>query len=407
VPLRVACPFCGLACDDLIAEGERVDTRGCPKAAANFSRPVTTTEHRIAGRAALLDDAVAAAATLLGAARQPLVTGSGADLTGIRALLALAERLGAVVDRWRSSPQFANLAVLQRAGMLAATFAEIANRTDLAVVVGSDPARSYPRFFERLLRNAKPLYRKAAPSVVYLGPRAAAPADPAVGERIIVEADRLADALRVLAAAVAGRRVAAAPELPLAPLAALARRLEAASYGTIIWDVADLPAQSREETGSLILHMLRALTRKTRCVGLPLGGNDNAQGVAQAMLWQSGWPGRLSFATGMPMHDPWLYDAERLLRDGEVDVLLWVAAFGTEPPPVTRVPTIAVLPPDVTPPAPAAVEIRIGVPGLDHRGWVMRSDTVVALPLAQTRAAPLPSVAAVAAAIGERLGTRP
>jgi hypothetical protein len=53
------------------------------------------------------------------------------------------------------------------------------------------------------------------------------------------------------------------------------------------------------------------------------------------------------------------------------------------------------------------VEIRIGVPGLDHRGWVMRSDTVVALPLAQTRAAPLPSVAAVATAIGERLGTRP
>jgi formylmethanofuran dehydrogenase subunit B len=399
VPARVACPFCGLVCDDLIAEDQRVDTRGCPKAAANFSRPVTLSEHRIAGRAASLDDAVAAAATLLRAARQPLVTGPGADLAGIRALLALAERMGAVIDRWRSAAQFANLAVFQRAGMLAATFAEIQNRTDLALVVGSDPARGYPRFFERLLRNPKPLYRNAAASVVYLGSAASAPSDPVVAERITVDGDRVADALRVLAAALEGRRVAAAPELPLATLAALARRFEGARYGTIIWDAAELPALAREEIAALILDILRTLTRKTRCVGLPLGGSDNAQGVAQATLWQTGWPGRLSFAGGTPVHDPWRYDAERLLRETETDVLLWVQAFGTEPPPPTRVPTIALLPPDVTPPAPAAVEIRVGVPGLDHRGWVMRSDTVVALPLAETRSAPLPSVAAVAGAM--------
>jgi formylmethanofuran dehydrogenase subunit B len=407
VPVRVACPFCGLVCDDLIVDGERVDTRGCAKAAANFSRRVTTSEHRIAGRAASLDDAVAAAAALLRGARQPLVTGLGADLSGMRALLALAERLGAVVDRWRSAPQFANFAVLQRAGMLAATFAEIANRTDLALIVGSDPARSYPRFFERLLRNATPLYRKAAPSVVYLGPNVAAPSDPAVGERITVEGDRLPDALRALAAVIEGRRVAADPDVKLAALVALARRLESASYGTIIWDAAELPALAREDIASLILQVLRVLTRKTRCVGLPLGGNDNAQGVAQAMLWQTGWPGRLSFATGMPIHDPWLYDAERLLREGEVDVLLWVQAFGAEPPPATRVPAIALLSADVAPPAPAAVEIRIGVPGLDHRGWVMRSDTVVALPLAEMRSAPLPSVATVATAIHRRVEAQP
>lgn len=399
MPARVACPFCGLVCDDLIAENERVDTRGCPKAAANFSRRVVNGEHRIAGRAASLDDAVAAAATLLRAARQPLVTGPGVDLAGIRALLALAERLGAVVDRWRSAPQFANLAVFQRAGMLAATFAEIQNRTDLALVVGSDPAQRYPRFFERLLRNAKPLYRNAAPSVVYLGPAASAPSDPVVAERIVIAGDRLLDALRVLAAAVEGRRVAAAADWPLAALAALARRFESASYGTIIWDAAELPAAMRQDIAALILQLLRVLTLKTRCVGLPLGGSDNAQGVAQAMLWQTGWPGRLSFGAGVPAHDPWRYDAERMLRDGETDLLLWVEAFGTEPPPPTRVPTIALLPPDAAPPAPAAVEIRIGVPGLDHRGWVMRSDTVVALPLAATRAAPLPSVAAVADAM--------
>jgi hypothetical protein len=38
---------------------------------------------------------------------------------------------------------------------------------------------------------------------------------------------------------------------------------------------------------------------------------------------------------------------------------------------------------------------------------VMRSDTVVALPLAETRSAPLPSVATVATAIHRRVEAQP
>jgi formylmethanofuran dehydrogenase subunit B len=404
VGTRVACPFCGLVCDDLTADDRGVDSRGCAKAAAGFARPRGSSEHRVAGRPATLEEASAAAAAILGAARLPLVTGLGADLAGIRAVLALAERLGAVVDRWRSAPQVATLSVLQHAGMLGATFAEIANRADGAVLVGGDPARRYPRFFERLLRNPKPLYRRAPPWVAYLGPAAAAPDDPIVGEHILVERERLPEALALLAATIAGQRVADGAGLPLAALVALGARLQTSSYGAIVWDSADLPETARAETAIVILHILRALTVKTRCVGLPLGGDDNAQGAAQAMLWQTGWPSRLSFAGGAPAHDPWRNDAERLLREGEVDALLWVAALSPASPPATSAPTVALIAPDVVP-AGAAVEIRVGVPGLDHRGTVMRGDTVVALPLAATRARALPSVAAAAQAVLDRLAT--
>jgi formylmethanofuran dehydrogenase subunit B len=91
---------------------------------------------------------------------------------------------------------------------------------------------------------------------------------------------------------------------------------------------------------------------------------------------------------------------------GVFDVLLWVAALAAEPPPATTLPTVALIAPDVVLPAAAAVEIRVGVPGLDHRGTVMRGDTVVALPLGTTRASALPSVAAVAGAVLERLEGR-
>lgn len=407
MPARViACPFCGLVCDDLIVGEGGVDTRGCAKAAAGFARPSGSGEHRIGGRAVSLEKAVAAAAEILSAARLPLVTGLSADLAGLRALLALADRAGAIVDRWRSSAQLGNVAVMQRTGGLTATFGEIANRADAVLLLGRDPTPEYPRLVERLLRNRTALYRNAPPWVGYLGPAAGAPADTSPGAKILVDAPLLLEALGALAALIRGRRITggAGGELPLEALRELAQRLGVARYGAIVWDTAAFPAGDAALSVEMLVHILRMLNRETRCVGLPLGGSDNAQGAAQAMLWQTGWPMRVSFAAGTPEHDPWRLDAERLLAAGETDALLWVAVLSLSPPPAATVPTIALVAPDVVLPKASAVEIRIGIPGIDHAGAVTRADGVITLPLAASRASPLPSVAAVSAAILDRLG---
>ena len=348
---------------------------------------------------------MAAAATLLAGAQQPLITGLGADIAGLRALLALADRTGAIVDRWQSAAQLSNLAVIQRAGALAATFGEIANRADVVLLLGRDPSREHPRLFERLLRNRTALYRSAAPWVSYLGPAALAPTDVPLGVQAPVDAASLVDAIGALSALIRGERVAgAAAALPLAALGTIAEKLKAARYGAILWEAAAFAPGEVQIAVALVLNILRFLTLTTRCVGLPLGGGDNAQGASQTMLWQAGWPGRISFATGTPEHDPWRFDAERLLAAREVDALLWVAALSPTPPPSTAVPTVALIGPDVTLAAPPAVEIRVGVPALDHAGAVVRADTVIALPLTAARPSTLPSVAAAATAILERIG---
>jgi formylmethanofuran dehydrogenase subunit B len=394
----IACPFCGLVCDDLVLEGERVETHGCAKGAAGFARRPLHLEHRVGGRAAPLDEAVAAAAKLLAAARLPLVSGLAADLAGIRALIALADRLGAVIDRWQSAAQQVNLGLLQQTGGLTTTFGEIANRADVALLIGGDPGRRQPRFFERLLRNRTALYRSAPPFVAFIGPGDAAPADAAVGERVTVAPEALLDAVSALAASATGGRLAPATALPLSALSALGERLAAARYGVVVWDIAAFPAAARSPALAILLRLLRHLTRRTRCAGLALGGEDNAQGAAQAMLWQAGWPGRLSFATGVPQHDPWSNDAERLVAAGEVDALLWAASLSAAPLPKAGVPTVALIAADA-PETAAEVEIRVGIPGIDHGGTMLRADTVVALPVAATRPSGLPSVASVAQAI--------
>jgi formylmethanofuran dehydrogenase subunit B len=404
-PPALACPFCGLICDDLMPGNGGIDTRGCAKSAAGFARVAGHVEHRIDGRPASLEEAAARAAAILDAARLPLVTGLGVDLAGIRALLALADRVGAVVDPWRSAVSMHGLSVMQRSGAFTASFAEIANRADMILIIGSDPALGYPRFYERLVDNPKPLYRSAAPRLAYLGPAALAPAVARVAEQVHVDPPDLLDAVAALAALAGGRppRTEEIAGVPAAALGALAEQLKAARYGAVVWDpeafgdAADLAAET-------LLHLLRRLNRRTRCVGLPLGGSENMQGLTEATLWQTGWPARVSLARGSPEHDPWRCAATRLAAAAETDALLWVAALSPEPPPVTTVPTLALVAGDVELSAPPAVEIRVGIPGIDHAGAVVRADKVVTLPLTAVRPGGLPSVAAAALAILDRLG---
>jgi formylmethanofuran dehydrogenase subunit B len=100
----------------------------------------------------------------------------------------------------------------------------------------------------------------------------------------------------------------------------------------------------------------------------------------------------------MPEHDPWRWDAERMLGAGEADALLWVSSAAA-PPPDAAIPTVVLVAADVDLAAEPQVAIRIGIPGLDHPGTAVRADGVIALPLGALRATSLPSAAAALGAI--------
>jgi formylmethanofuran dehydrogenase subunit B len=392
----ITCPFCGLACDDLLVSASGVDARGCEKGARGFARAATGERaHAVAGAPASFESAVTAAASLLRGSRSPLFHGLAADVHGIRAILALADRVGGIVDHRNSAPLLASLAVARATGWVTATFGEVANRADFILFVGADPARNFPRFHERLVRNRAPLYRQRAPDVAYLGPPEFAPEPALASLQAIAQPTDLLGSLGLLAAVLRGRAV---PNVP-PPIAAIGERLAAAQYGAIVWDVSAFAAEEAELAVELLARMLQHLNLKSRCVGLPLGGSENGIGAAQAALWQSGWPLRVGFGDGPPSHDPWRFDGARRLASGEADAVVWVAALVADPPPATAAPVVAIVADDVELATPAAVELRVGIPGIDHDGEIIRGDTVIALPLAAARPSPRPGVAEAARAI--------
>ena len=406
----VACPFCGLACDDLkidASDGQaKVMANGCQRSVVLFRAPSLcgADQPSVDGRPTSLDDALTRAATILTAANQPVFSGFGADVAGVRAALQLADRVGAIIDHMNRGLS-RNVAVLQDSGWVATTFAEVQNRADLVIIAGTDITRHFPRFFERLLGSRESMLSASVPprEIIYLGVKPDAAATPA-GR--FIACSNLGEAFGAMRAVLAGWPLQAseAGGIPLAELIGLLQRMRGASYGVLVWVAGDLDYPHAELTIQSMANLVSDLNDHTRFAVLPIGGNDADMTANQVALWQTGFPMRTGFGSGVPIHDAQHFTCERVLASGEADALLWISAFdATRLPPPTSVATIVVGRAGMLFEKPAAVYIPIATPGIHHAGHFFRGDNVVAVRLRKLVDSPLPTVAAVLAQIESRL----
>ncbi len=405
----VTCPFCGLLCDDLTVASSRgalrVTANGCPKARTSYARAVPAAAPAIDGTSVSFDAALAAAARILKRSRQPLIGGLGTDIDGARAAIALAERCGAIVDHLHGRALAHNVRVLQTRGFATTTLAEVRNRADLVVLVGVDINDDFHEFARRCLRPPTALVeeRLASRRVFHIGPAAQAPRQAGVNaERVVCRDSEVLDTVNALRALrmqrtprLRGRRQQA--------VAALAAALAASEYAVFVW----APGQLGEDGDLLIgaiCDLVADLNRNKRAAGLSLGGNDGGQSVMSAAAWLTGYPLQLSFAGPTIEYDPLRYETARLLAADAVDSLTWISTFNPCPAPATTLPLITIGMPDMSPDAARGVFLPAGTPGLDHRGQLIRTDGVIALPVPQLRDLALPSVAFLLQEISKRLG---
>ncbi|MDE3176591.1 MAG: tungsten formylmethanofuran dehydrogenase [Pseudomonadota bacterium] len=332
----------------------------------------------IDGAPASFDAAVIEAARLLGASAAPLFAHIGADVAGAREAALLAEQTGAALDHADSQALFTNLDPVRESGAMLTTPLEAA-RADLLLLIGDGVFDVWPdlapRLVDRLAQGAR---------TVWLCDSAGARAGI---ESIAISAGvaRLS-ALARLRAEAKLRPLAATPDA----LRALAKRLREAKFGVAVWSGADLEPLAVEAIHGLV----RDLNETTRFSTLPLAAPD-ALGVEQVCGWMTGFPLRTGFACGRPEHDPWRYDARRMIAAGEADCVVRVSAFASEA-------HIAIGWDE----APASVRFAVGRPGVDHDAILYdpRVGTFVAHPAATPAGR---SVAQILAAIRARLGGPP
>ena len=408
---NVACPFCGMLCDDLSversAQGLKVRKAGCGRAVAGFERKLPPASPKVRGKDVPLTEAVAEAARLIGKAALPLYGGLATDVEGMRAAIALAERSGGVVDHALSEAQYRNFKVLQSVGWTLSTLTETRNRADLIIIAGTDVEALHQRFFERIAAPKDSMFGVTAKkrTIVVIGKGLdKAARKSGVGKVVTLpcKPEAVGEVVGALRARLRGFTLNKLDiaGVTLADIDALAERCRKAQYGVVVWAPPAFDFPHAELTVDQLAGLVKDLNATTRFAGLPLGGAEGATTAASVTTWQSGYPLRVSYASGAPAYDPYRYSIARMLEAGEGDLLVWTASFSPElAPPATKLPAIVLGTPGLKLPRSTHVYIPIGTPGVDHAGRLIRVDSVVSLPLKNLGRADLPSAAAVLSSI--------
>ncbi len=251
----------------------------------------------IDGAPASLDEAAAAAARLLAQSKQPLIAGLGADVDGTKAAIALAQRVGGVIDHMHSAALLRDLDCLRKSGVMLTTPGEARVRADVVLLVGDGLTEAWPQLNERLLAPpARPEGADVKRRIIWLAPQADAKLPGFDGNVEVHTAGvgvTLAANLAALRARIKGRPVAQA-QIPLPVLDALASVVKGARFGVAVWTASSLGALEIEMLNGLV----RDLNEATRFSTLPLAAPDNGVGVLAACGWTTGFPMRTSFGAG-------------------------------------------------------------------------------------------------------------
>jgi formylmethanofuran dehydrogenase subunit B len=406
--VRWTCPFCPLLCDHLSvqasASGPGLQLAGgdCARARAALARHGAApagVAARVDGVECDLDSAIAAAARLIAAGRQPLFGGLDTDVAGARSLYRLACRTGAICDAGEGLMH--GQRALQDRGGYTATLTEVRARADLVVLLDTAAFDVAPNLAERLGLGGD---AGGTRRVVVFGPGGAA-ATLAGHTHLQVEtlpyATDLHTTVAMLAALVAGRRWPGAP----VALAALAEALHAARYAVIVGAAGSLPAH-----GALVVEavgrIVGTLNATTRAAALWIGAGAGPATANQVFTWLSGLPLRSRAGPRGLEHDPVCHATARLLDDDAVDVLLWIASIDAAAPPPTSLPLVVLGHPALAPACDRAgsVYIPVSTPGIGSAGHLFRTDGVVLLPLFPVYADTLPRVSDVLDRIAARVG---
>lgn len=352
----VACPACACVCDDLqlTVDGEQLVSIGPPCFLAEQWFLANARQQRvpaeISGREVTLPSAFEHAASILRAAKYPLIYGlSRSSTPGQRAAVALAESLGAVVDTTASLCHGPSILAVQTVGESTCSLGEVRNRSDLVIFWGCNPSESHPRHAERYsvfpVGEFVPGGRRDR-TVVLVGDArevhdwrldaAGALPDFVIG----IEPDGDFEAITALRLMLQGKLPSCAADRASCgadpdDLARLMGCMKSCRSGVVFFGLG-LTGMSFDGSRpssiighanvELLLRLVTELNAVTRFYARRLRIQGDVSGADSVLCWQTGFPFSVDLARGYPRYGPGEYSANELLERGEPDACLLVGA---------------------------------------------------------------------------------
>jgi formylmethanofuran dehydrogenase subunit B len=334
------CTACGCVCDDIdltVKNNQIVEAlRACELGTPWFldRRDETSPACRIGGQPASIEDGVERAARILAGAKYPLIYGLG-DTTceAQRVAVGIADWIGGTVDTSTSVFHGPWGVAFQGVGEVTCSLGEVANRGDLIIFWGSNPAESHPRHFSKysLLPEGMfvPRGREDRTCVIVDVHRTQSVDSADIFLQITPGKDF--EALWILRALARDLPLDAADVqrdtgVPLAAWQDLMARMKAARFGVLLFGVGLTMTRGKHLNSEALLALVRDMNAHTRFVAKPMRGQGNVTGADNVVTWRTGFPFGVNMSRGYPRFNPGEYTTTEMLERGEADAAMIVAS---------------------------------------------------------------------------------
>jgi formylmethanofuran dehydrogenase subunit B len=390
------CTFCGCVCDDIditVKDNHIIDAkRACVLGKSWFfnhdadDRPSCLIE----GRAASVAEGVDRAARILTAARYPIIYGlSDTTSEAQRVAVGIGDSIGGTVDTTTSVCHGPSGMAFQGVGEVTCTLGEIANRGDLVIFWGGNPAESHPRHFTKYSLMPKGMFLpngrkdRTAVGIDVRKTKTAKAMDLFFQIKPRSDFEALWT-LRALAKGVEVDPVQVRNDtgIELARWQDLMDRMKAAKFGVILFGMGLTMTRGKHLNSEALLSLARDMNAYTRFVVKPMRGHGNVTGADNVVTWQTGYPFGVNMSRGYPRFNPGEYTTSDTLARGEADAALIIAcdpmANFSQPARerLKSIPYIALDPKDTPTTRAATVVFTTATYGINVPGTVYRMDDV-------------------------------
>ncbi len=416
------CTFCGCVCDDIdltvkddhIIEAKRACVLG--KAwflnHSNDDRPSCM----IDGRPASLEDGYDRAARILTDGKYPIVYGlSDSPCEAQRVAVSITDWINGTIDTTTSVCHGPSGMAFQGVGEVTCSLGEVANRGDMIMFWGSNPAESHPRHFTKYSLMPKGMFlpngRKDRTCVIVDVRRTKSAK--AADIFIQIKPKKDFEALWTLRALAKG--IELDPELvhretgvEFAVWSDLMDRMKACKFGVIFFGMGLTMTRGKHANSEALLALTRDMNAHTRFVAKPNRGHGNVTGADNVVAWRTGYPFGVNHARGYPRFNPGEYTTSDTLANREADCGMTIAcdpmANFSQPARehLASIPFIALDTKETPTTRAATVAFTVATYGINTGGTVYRMDDVP-IPLRPAFASPHPSDYDVLTAIEERV----
>ena len=393
----ITCPFCSLHCDDIKirSDGKSINVisepiKNCTNKIEYFNlNKRSNLQAKAKNKYLDIHKSIQTAKSMLDKSNDITVVNHGTDVDGVRSILSFSASYNAVVDHVNSSHLYRNLGIMQRKGYMATSLTETKNRSDLVILFGKNILSKSPRIIDKVIFPKYSLCSSTKKRTLVLIGKFDLKTIRTLKkshrvENLDIELDRIPGLLGELESGIKKTSM----------LLKLKNLIKNSKYLVCSWTSSDFDASSNpDHIISSISDFVLKRNEVTRAACMPIAGSLGDTTSSQTMTWITGFPARVKFNGQKFMHDRNICNSKSIIDNKNTDLVVHISTINPDKLQINKnLKNIVIGHPNSTFTYQPDIFIPVGIPGIDHRGIMFRTDHVVSMALDKVRDVGLLSV---------------